>query len=161
MCAGNHGVAPQTTPPAPRWGSGDEPIFVFGETKSFAEEAVRPRDVEVLKDVARCLPGSFMVVAVLKEDFSAAEKSLLSDLAGWCRESIGQDSRAHLIVLTGTELFSGFYLHETWKAKGGRFAEAIAHPSVDLSDPFTLANLTQQLYLDLPSFFDDPRPASK
>ena len=47
---------------------------MFGEAKSFAEEAVTDRDIESLKIVAGVLPGSIVVVSVLKAAFSDAEK---------------------------------------------------------------------------------------
>ena len=50
-----------------------EPRFVFGEAKSFAKEAVTDRDIKALKVVADAVPGSVVVVSVLKSDFGNDE----------------------------------------------------------------------------------------
>jgi hypothetical protein len=58
-------------------------------------------------------------------------------------------------VLTATELFSDHGIAQAWKAAGGRAAKMVEHPSVDLTDLYVLAEATQQLYLDLPSYYED------
>ena len=52
-----------------------------------------------------------------------------------------------MIVLTGTELFASWRLGQAWKEKGGQQARFVG---VHLDNLWTLAELTQQLYLGLP-----------
>ena len=59
-----------------------------------------------------------------------------------------------IIVLTGTELFTDHYLESTWKEAGGAHAGMVQHPSVQIDDLWTLADITQQLYLDMAPYWD-------
>jgi hypothetical protein len=63
------------------------------------------------------------------------------------------EPRAMIIVLTGTELFADFRVEQTWKELGGEHAAAVKHASVNLDDLWTLAEVTQGLYLGLPSYW--------
>lgn len=56
-----------------------------------------------------------------------------------------------VVLLTGTELFSTRDIAFRWKGKGGLF-DTYNQRSFELSELATLANVTQQLYLDLPSW---------
>jgi hypothetical protein len=53
-----------------------------------------------------------------------------------------------VIVLTGRELFSSWYVEQRWKELGGRHAQFVAHAATRLDNLWTLAEITQQLYLD-------------
>ena len=64
-------------------GQRTEPRFVFGEAKSFAEEAVTDRDIDTLKRVADAVPGSIVVVSVLKPGFGNNEKTRLAEFTKW------------------------------------------------------------------------------
>jgi hypothetical protein len=60
--------------------------------------------------------------------------------------------RAPVIVLTGTELFSDWHVTQAWKDCGdkrGQFAASY----LQLDNLWTLADLTQQVYLGLPDRF--------
>lgn len=96
-----------------------------------------------------------MVVSSLRpiSTYSADEIKRLSDLARWGRSLRGGKPRNLLIVLTATELFSE-HIENAWKEAGGRAAELVRHPSVDLSNLDQLADATQRLYLNLPSIYD-------
>ena len=59
-----------------------------------------------------------------------------------------------VIVLTGTELFADHHVADTWKKVGGAHANMVQHPSVHLDDLWALADCTQQLYLDMPPYWD-------
>ena len=52
-----------------------------------------------------------------------------------------------VIVLTGIELFADRYLKDTWEKLGGHHAAMVKHASVHLDDLWTLAEITQRLYL--------------
>jgi hypothetical protein len=84
------------------------------------------------------------------------EVARLRKLAEWGREYVKESrrSRAPVIVLTGTELFTGYSLRDSWEEKGGRHNELISPGHVQLDHLKTLADLTQQLYLGLPAYHD-------
>ena len=128
----------------------DEPAVVFGEAKSFAEQAITNVDVAHMKLLASALPGCFLVFAVLKPHLSAKEQELLRRLTTWGRQSfLNGRPRAEVIVLTGNELFVGFNLSDEWKELGGlhrKVSDALGHQLHRLP---ILANATQRLYLGL------------
>ena len=89
--------------------------------------------------------------ATLKDELSDTEKGLVADLALWGRaHRKDRGPRSPVIVLTGTELFARWHIREAWKALGGRHANFIEHGPGRLSNLWKFAEITQQLYLDLP-----------
>ena len=131
--------------------------LVFGEAKSF-KRSFNQHDVNQMKQLAETFPGSILVCAALKVDtnFSKKEIERLKKLAEWGREydEDSQKSRAPVIIVTGTELFTEYSLEESWKEKGGKHKQLIELPatSVRLDNLRILADLTQQLYLGMPSY---------
>ena len=135
-------------------GIAEEPAFVVGEAKSFAYEAIRKADVDRLQAVGNKLPGTFLVFSVLKDSLSDAERKRVSRLALWGRIPLPDGRpRAPVIVLTGSELFAEHYVEQTWKELGGTHAALVQHASVRIDNLQTLADLRQQLYLGLPSYW--------
>jgi hypothetical protein len=132
-------------------GRDEEPVLVFGEGKSFAVKSFKEIDIERMSKLAEKFPGAFIVFATLKDELSDAEKHSIGELAlrGRARLENGQP-RSPIIVLTGTELFASWHLGHAWKEKGGRHARFAEPASTHLDNLWTLAELTQQLYLDLP-----------
>ncbi|WP_434664744.1 hypothetical protein P5W99_29990 [Paraburkholderia sp. A3BS-1L] len=137
--------------------------LIFGEAKSFrgenAEEkraiadAFEQEDVDRMKRLASRFPGAILVFATMKQasELSAGEVARIAKLAEWGRTYIRErrQTRAPVIVLTGTELFASFSLSEAWKAVGGQHAElasGILWRSERLRE---LADMTQQLYLGM------------
>ncbi len=132
-------------------GENHEPATLFGEAKSYAKEAFTEGELSKLRALATHFPGSFLVLACLKKGISSREKRLITRLAEWGR--VPQDDgtpRAPVIVLTGNEIFYKWYLEDTWKEAGGRTGKLIGSRYNDLRDLWRLADLTQQIYLDLP-----------
>jgi hypothetical protein len=131
------------------------PVVVFGETKSFGAEVFKERDVRRLKEFAEVLPGSYVVFSAMKAALSEDEKSRIRQFAEWGRvPQKSGEPRAMIIVLTGTELFADHDLKRTWTELGGKHAAAVQHASVHIDDLWTLAEITQRLYLDMPSYSD-------
>ena len=130
--------------------------IVFGEAKSFGKDAFKNDDISKLKILAESFPGSIIVFATLKEaeDLSPEEIERIRKLAQWGREydKEKKQSRAPVIMLTGTELFSAHDLNSSWKEKGGKHKELIEPAWVRTDNLRVLANLTQQLYLGMPSY---------
>ena len=132
-----------------------EPALVFGETKSFGEEIFHQRDVARLKTLAELFPSAFFVLSAMKKDFGEAERARMRAFAEWGRvPTKNGQPRASIIILTGNELFAEHSIKNAWEKLGGRHAALIKNSSVHLDDLWTLAELTQQLYLDMPSYWD-------
>lgn len=133
------------------FGREEEPALVLGESKSFAAESFKAEDIARMLKLAELLPGAFIVFATLKDKLSAAERGEIATFAMWGREPLPDGSpRTPVIILTATELFCSWHIDETWKELGGRraaLAESQRHVFDDLQ---TLADLTQQVYLELP-----------
>jgi hypothetical protein len=115
--------------------------------------------------MAEAIPGSYVVFSAMKKQLSDGEKSRIRKLAEWGRvPQKNGEPRAMVIVLTGTELFADHYVKQTWQETGGAHANMVNHPSVHIDDLWTLADVTQQLYLDLPAYWNgdkkDAGPAS-
>jgi hypothetical protein len=135
----------------------DEPTqIVFGEAKSFGKDAFKAEDIERMKLLADRYPGSTLVFSTLKEaeELSKDEIQRIRKLAEWGREFANdqRQSRAPVVVLTGTEVFTPYHLEEVWKGKGGKHAKLIEPAYVRLDNLRILADITQQLYLNMPSY---------
>ena len=129
--------------------------MVFGETKSFGTDVFKERDVQRLKGMAEAIPGSYVVFSALKKQLSADEKKRIRKFADWGRvPQKNGEPRAMIIVLTGTELFADHYLEQTWRDAGDAHADMVKYPSVNIDDLWTLADITQQLYLDMLPYWD-------
>lgn len=139
--------------------------IVFGEAKSFGRRSAAPSkdvftqlDVDRLVLLAEQFPGAVLVFATMREDgqLTREEVARLRKVALWGRERVREfrRSRAPVIVLTGVELFSGYWLSMTWEEKGGRHKDLSSPGYVRLDNLKVLADLTQQLYLGLPSYSD-------
>ena len=128
---------------------------VFGEAKSFVRR-FNQHDVSQMKQLAETFPGSILVFAALKEDdeFSNKEIERLRKLAEWGREydEDRQQARTPVIILTGTELFTEYSLEESWEEKGGMHKDLIGTARGRTDNLRVLADLTQQLYLGMPSY---------
>jgi hypothetical protein len=109
-----------------------------------------------LKKLAVRFPGSILVFATMKQatELSTDEITRIATLAEWGREYISErrQSRAPVIVLTGTELFASYSIHEAWEKVGGRHAEIAKSGWIRTENLRVLADLTQQLYLHMPSY---------
>jgi hypothetical protein len=129
---------------------------VFGEAKRFGKDAFKDEDVERMRLLAERYPGAALVFATLKEahELSRDEIKRIRKLAEWGREYDREErhTRAPVIVLTGTELFVPHYLEPVWKEKGGKHKQMAEVAHLSLDDLKTLADVTQQLYLDMPAY---------
>ena len=124
-----------------------DPVTVVGECKSFAAKSFRAADVTRLRELATLLPGSIIVAATLKDEFSATENKALRALAKW---GWTQLQPSPVIVLTGQELFLEGPLANAWKECGGTRA-ATAERQRYIFDLVTLADATQQAVLGMSS----------
>ena len=133
-------------------GRRNEPVFLVGEAKSFAENSFSKDDIDRLKRVGQKMPGTFLVCATLKSELTAPERRRIVALAKWGRSPrTGGYCRNPVIVLTGTELLAPIFggIAEAWKKVGG-IRKDLAKPAyIQMDNPWTLADLTQQAYLEL------------
>ncbi len=131
----------------------EEPAFVVGETKSFAEESIYDQDIDKLKTIGRKLPGTVLAFAVLKDELSPREKRLVGRLALWGREQLEDGRwRAPVIVLTSKELFAIDDVGEEWRKSRGLRKRLIQTADFRMDNLTKLADLTQQVYLGLPDY---------
>jgi hypothetical protein len=129
----------------------EEPVLVFGEAKSFAVSSFGTKDITRMRRFAEKFPGAFLVFATLKDALAEHEKAEIAALALWGREFLDDGRpRAPVIVLTGTELFSEEHVKQTWEALNDQRGQLAAWPALRLDNLWTLADLTQQVYLGLP-----------
>lgn len=128
-------------------GEETEARFVVGEAKSFASESISQKDLDTLKSVASRLPGTVLVIAVLKDAFTTREKQLISKLVRWGWQSVNGRMRAPVILLSGTELFAKFSVVDAWNKAGPPFSENISYSDTADLERFSLA--TQRVYLQL------------
>lgn len=140
------------------FGTNHNTEIVFGEAKSFGRDVFKDNDVDNAKLLAKNYPGSFLVFATMKDgsELSEEEVARIRKLAEWGREydRDRKQTRAPVIVLTGTELFANGPLAHIWGEKGGMHKELIepAYISSRLENLSILSDLTQQLYLNMPSY---------
>ena len=129
---------------------------VFGEAKSFGRDVFKQDDIDRMKLLAEAFPGSILVFATMKEatELSQEEINRIKKLAEWGREynKERRQTRAPVIVLTGTELFATDPLETSWKEKGGKHKNLVGQGWIRADNLRVLANLTQQLYLGMPSY---------
>lgn len=130
--------------------------IVFGEAKSFGKESFKDEDIERMRMLALRFPGAYCVFATLKEaeQLSKREVSRIRKFAEWGREYHRdlRRTRTPVIMLTGTELFAPYRLDQAWKDKEGRHAQLIEPAYISTARLQTIADLTQQLYLDMPPY---------
>ena len=139
----------------------DPPSLVFGEAKSFGEgDLIRPRDLAQMRRVASRFPGAFIVISVMREDFTAGEIRNLLPFVKWARRLNAHWQPTNPVVLfTETELFPETDIEPAWRDRGDRyqrFAGFFWNHSVH-----RLAEATQMIYLDLPSYAGDQRAAAE
>ncbi len=122
---------------------------MFGEAKSFYR--FKQKDINKMKLLAEKFPGSVLVFATMRERLSPSEINRIKELAEWGRkyDKESRQTRAPVIVLTGTELFTSGFLSTSWEEKGGKHKDLAKHTSLGTSNLRILANFTQHLYLDL------------
>ncbi|MGH8427325.1 MAG: hypothetical protein ACRES7_04990 [Gammaproteobacteria bacterium] len=128
------------------------PQLIIGETKSLGQgELITARGLAKLKSVIAKLPDAIVVISVLREDFTSAEKQLLEKFVNWGRRvNVHGEPTNPVLLLTAHELTMDHLISATWKDLGGahaRFADyEHTHTLLDFADT------TQQIYLGLPSF---------
>ncbi|MER8506355.1 MULTISPECIES: hypothetical protein [unclassified Mesorhizobium] len=133
------------------------PDLIIGEAKSLGDgELLKKADIDRMIDIGSRLPGSYLVVSVLRNSFTVKEKQLLTRLVKWGRR-LNNDFRPTnpVILFTGNELLFEFHLTDAWKKLGGTHAKFASYE--DTHDLDAIANATQSIYLDIPTFDEERR----
>ena len=135
--------------------SRDASEIIFGEAKSFALEAFTQEDVDKMKLLAKTFPGSYFVFATLKETLSKDEIGRIKEFVEWGRryDNNRNQVRASVIILTGVELFTDFFLLKTWEEKGSEYKELLGDTYIAMNrmNLRYLAEFTQKIYLEMPT----------
>jgi hypothetical protein len=100
-----------------------DPQLVIGETKSKGQgDLVKQRDLDQLKIVGERLPGSVIVIAVMRNEFTKTEIKRLEKFVIWASRSdqFGNETNP-VLLLTGHELFADHGVHGAWEALGGAY----------------------------------------
>ena len=123
---------------------------IFAECKTF--NAFQKKDADRMINLGDAFPGSVLVFATLKKSLSQKEKTILRPVVNRSRKYRKNDRPFNpVLILTGTELFSELDLSQSWEEAGGiraTFAQSSA-----LANLLELCDLTQQIYLDMDSWY--------
>ena len=139
--------------PDSAWWALKNPEFFIGEAKSFSTQAIKKNDIDKLKQVASKLPQAGIVVSVLKDEFSLAEKKLLTSLVNWSRRrDLSNGTRRPILLLTGVELFADFSIEKEWKKRGNPYVDHANHQTT--KSIMELAEATQIIHLNLPLYWE-------
>ena len=130
-----------------------EPVLLIGETKSFGKcDLIKDEDIARLKRVSGHFPGAIVICSVLREYFTDNEKARLKKLAHWFRRpNQSFEPTNPLILLTGKDLFFDMSLWTTWEKLGKPYSKYMNNNYTN--ELRGLSDATQEIYLDLPSYF--------
>ena len=124
--------------------------IIHAECKSF--NRFEARDLKRMKELATAFPGAALVFATLNNELQESEVKLIRDLAiSERKKRLRGKPNSPVIMLTGTELFS-LRIGYQWKGKGGLY-DRLGERAFELGELPVLADATQQLYLNLSSWF--------
>lgn len=111
-----------------------------------------------MKLLAQTFPGSYFVFATLKETLSKEEIGRIKQFVEWGRryDKIRKKSRASVIILTGVELFTDFFLLKTWEEKGNKYKESLGDTGIAMNrmNLKYLAEFTQKIYLEMAPHYE-------
>ena len=123
---------------------------IFAECKTF--NAFQKKDVDRMINLGDAFPGSVLVFATLRKSLSQKEKAILRPVVNRSRKCRKNDRPFNpVLILTGTELFSELDLSQSWEDAGGIHATFAQSPA--LANLLELCDLTQQIYLDMDSWY--------
>jgi hypothetical protein len=128
------------------------PQLIIGEAKSLGQgELITANELAKLKTVAAKLPEAVIVITILRDRFTAAEKKILVKFVTWGRRvNVYGEPTNPVLLLTSHEVTMDHDLSSTWKALGGQHAKFADYEHARTL--FNLADATQQIYLGMPSF---------
>ncbi len=131
------------------------PQLIVGESKSFGTaQLIKPKDTAALRGFGAALPGSVIVVSVLRDRFLDGETALLRKLAAWGRrpDAYTQPSNP-VILLTGKELLMEDHSPSSWRPLGDAYADYARRGHI--TELLGLADATQRHHLGMRPFHED------
>lgn len=128
------------------------PQLIIGEAKSLGQgELITASELAKLKTVAAKLSEAVIVIAVLRDQFTAVERKILTKFVAWGRRvNVYGEPTNPVLLLTSHELTMDHDVSSTWGALGGQHAKFTDYEHSRTL--FNLADATQQIYLGMPSF---------
>ena len=124
-----------------------DPQFFIGETKSKGRgDLIKQHDLDQLKLVGGKFPGSIIVVAVMRDDFTRTEIRRLERFVIWASkpDRFGRESNP-VLLLTGNELFADYDIHGAWEKLGGVYK---AHSDFScLKSIYAFARSTREIHV--------------
>jgi hypothetical protein len=128
------------------------PQLIIGEAKSHGKgELITAGELAKLKTIASKLPEAVIVIAVLRDHFTKAEKAFLKRFVSWGRRvNIYGEPTNPVLLLTSHELTMDHSISSTWKELGGEHAKFSDYDNTRTL--FDFADATQRIYLGVPSF---------
>ena len=128
------------------------PTLIIGECKSLGKgELIKPKDLAKLKAIASRLPDAVVVVSILRNYFTPAEKKILTTFVNWGRRvNVHGEPTNPVLLLTAHELMMDTYVSVTWKQLGGAYAKFEGYDHT--RNLINFADATQQIYLGMRSF---------
>jgi len=96
------------------------PQLIIGEAKSLGRgELITASELTKLKQVATKLPEAVIVIAVLRDHFTQAEKKILTNFVKWGRRvNLYGEPTNPVLLLTSHELMMELYISSKWKELG-------------------------------------------
>lgn len=134
--------------------SNTKPDLLIGEAKSFGTgDLIKQKDLTKLKQIGKKLPGAYIVISVLRDDFTDSEKEIIKSFVTWGRRLDANGLPTNpVILLTSNELFFDFMISSTWEKLGGKFK-----PFANFENTHNLNNFaeaTLQIYLGIEPFHE-------
>jgi hypothetical protein len=121
---------------------------IFGECKTFCK--FNKKDFDRMSLLAKLFPGSVIVFCTLRDKLEEDEIENIAKIAKKGRKYWGNDKPVNpVLILTGNELFDHMPPPYAWKKIGLEDKYKKIHGLLDI------CNATQQVYLNLPSWYDD------
>jgi hypothetical protein len=101
------------------------PRLIIGEAKSLGQgELITARELAKLKVIGAKLPDAIIVISVLRDHFTRAEKKLLEKFVNWGRRvNLHGEPTNPILLLTSHELMMDSFISSTWKRLGGQHAK--------------------------------------
>jgi hypothetical protein len=133
-------------------GSDRQPDLIIGEAKSMGQgDLLKPSDFKKLRAIGEKLLGAFIVISILREEFSASEKRLLRNFVKWSRRADDDGRQTNpVVLLTGRDLCFRFDLGHTWTELGEPYRSYSNYQYMQSLPMF--ADATQAIHLGLPPF---------
>lgn len=131
-----------------------QPELIIGESKSLGQgDVIDESDLRKLRKIGSKLPGSIIVIAILREQFNKSEIKLLKSFVEWGRrpDTHGRPTNP-VLLLTSRELMFDFMISSTWKDLGEPYKSFSDYD--DTRDLRAFAESTQRIYLNLPPYFE-------